>query len=242
MQIAICDDDKQELLRIRRLVDEYLNSNPKDNKIEVSSFESNMKLLALIEGGKHFDLFLLDVIMPNINGINLASEIRNRDQVAKIIFLTSSPEFAVESYAVDAFSYLLKPIQKEKLFSVLEKVCTDMCSSQKQYILVKTHTCLSKIFFHQLIYVEVMGRTVSFHQKNGTIIESASTISQIESVLLSDNRFIKTHRSFIINLDYVKNLSPEGFTLTSDKLIPVSRKVYKEVKQAYINYCFQEDK
>ncbi|MDD3269854.1 MAG: LytTR family DNA-binding domain-containing protein [Syntrophomonadaceae bacterium] len=239
MKIAICDDNKQELLQISRLVDEYLSGGFTEDKIEVRSFESSNKLLTQIENGKHFDIFLLDVIIPNINGIQLAAEIRKRNQVAKIVFLTSTSEFAVESYAVGAFYYLLKPIQKDKLFSILEKACHDITSGLQPYIVMKTQSGLSKVFLHELINVEVIGRTIHFHQKSGITIESTSTLSQVEAVLLIDKRFIKPHRSYIVNLDYIKNLSPKGITTTSNLFIPVSRNAFKVVKEAYINHCFR---
>jgi DNA-binding LytR/AlgR family response regulator len=239
MKIAICDDDKQELLHIIQLLDEYSSRCLKEGKIEVQVFGSSMQLLDQIESGKHYDVFLLDIIMPIITGMEVAAELRRNDKVAKIIFLTSTPEYAVESYSVDAFNYLLKPLQKDMLFSVLEKAYNDICSDHKQYLVVKTQTILSKVFLHQLIYVEAKGRTVYFNQNNGITLESNSTISQVEAVLLIDNRFIKPHRSYIVNLDFIKNLSQDGITTTSGVLIPVSRNVYKEVKQAYINYSFQ---
>ena len=238
MKIAICDDDKEELLQISGLVDEYVSCDLTGNKLEVRSFDSSMKLLSQIEKGQHFDVFLLDVIMPDINGIELATEIRSMDKVAIIIFLTSTPDFAVESYSVDAFNYLLKPIQKGQLFSVLDKTC-DIGNVRQQYIGVKTSNGLSKVFLHELIYVDIMGRTVYFHQKGKVTIESTNTISQVETILLTDKRFIKPHRSYIVNLDYIKNLSPDGFTTTCGMFIPVSRNIFKKVKQTYINYSFQ---
>lgn len=241
MRIAICDDDRQELLLISRLVEEYSGCGFEAGKMEVCSFENNLDLIAQIESGKHFDVFLLDVIMPHMNGIELASEIRSKDQVAKIVFLTSSPEYAVESYAVSAFHYLLKPIRRDKLFPVLEKACSEISSRLKQYIVVRTQTGLSKVFFHDLIYVEVLGRTVYFHQKSEVTIESTSTISQVEAILLRDTRFIKPHRSYIVNLDYVKSLSQEGFRTTGGKFIPVSRNIFKEVKQGYIDHSFRAE-
>ena len=239
MKIAICDDDKQELLQLCQFVNEFLSCDFADGKIEVHSFESSLELTKQLESGKFFDVFLLDVIMPGITGMELAADIRNTDQVGKIIFLTSSPEFAVESYSVGAFNYLLKPIQKNKLFSVLGKAINDIHSGIKKYIIVKTQIGMFKIFMHELIYVEVMGRTIFFHQINGIVIESTSTLSQAEAVLLIDKRFIKPHRSYIVNLDYIKNLSQYGITTTGDQFIPVSRNTFKEVKQAYINYYFQ---
>ncbi|PKM86866.1 MAG: DNA-binding response regulator [Firmicutes bacterium HGW-Firmicutes-12] len=237
MKIALCDDNEQELLHINQLLEEYFSIS--EDKIKVSSFASSIELLAQLESGRHFDVFLLDVIMPVLNGIELATEIRSRDQVGKIIFLTTSSEFAVDSYAVGAFNYLIKPLQKDKLFSVLEKACSDIRSDLQQYLVVKAHGNLSKVFLHELIYLEVIGRSLYFHQKGGIVIESTSTISQVEAVLLKDKRFLKTHRSYIVNLDYIKSLSQDGLTMTSDLFIPVSRNAFKEVKQAYINYSFR---
>ncbi len=241
MKIAICDDDKPELLRISRLAHEYLSSGFTESLPEIHSFESSLKLLEQLESGIHFDLFLLDVIMPNLNGIQLANEIRKMDEVAKIIFLTSSSEFAVESYSVGAFNYLIKPIQRPQLFSVLEKAGNDIISDLKQFIVVKTPSTLSKVFLHELIYVEVIGRTVCFHQKGGARVESIITISQVKAALLIDKRFIQPHRSYIVNLDYVQKLSPDGFTTKDGQFIPISRNVFKEVKQAYINHCFRSE-
>lgn len=241
MKIAICDDNKQELLQLSKFVDEFLSCNFASDKIEVNSFESSLELIKQLEDGNFFDVFLLDIIMPGITGMELAADIRSKDQVGKIIFLTSSPEFAVESYSVGAFNYLLKPIQKDEFFSVLEKAINDIYSGMKKYILVKTQIGMFKIFIHELIYVDVIGRTTFFHQTNEIVIESISTLSKIEAILLTYKRFIKPHRSYIVNLDYIKNLSPDGFMMTNNQLIPISRNVFKEVKQAYINYSFQEE-
>lgn len=240
MIIAICDDDNQELLQISRLVVEYLDCGFVESNFEVRNFGSSIDLLAQLETGKHYDIYILDVIMPNMNGIELAAEIRSRDQVAKIIFLTSTSEFAVDSYSVDAFSYLVKPIHKDRLFSVLDKACRDIRSGLKQYIVVKTQSNLSKVFLHELVYVEVLGRTVYFHQNGRMTLESTTTISQVEASLSVDKhkRFIKPHRSYIINLDHIKHLSQDGLTTTNGILIPVSRNVFRGVKQAYINHSF----
>lgn len=238
MDIAICDDDNQALLQISRLVEEYSNLEFTDGQIKIHRFRSSLDLLTQIDNNKHFDVFFLDIIMPNINGMELATEIRNKDNVAKIVFLTSSLEFAVEAYSVDAFHYLLKPIQKDKLFGVLEKAYNDSFHQPDQYIIVKTKTNLTKVFFRELIYVEVIGRSLFFHDKNGLTIESVHTLSQVEAILLKDNRFFKSHRSYIVNLDHIKSLSQHGFITTSGLTIPISRKVFKEVRQTYINHCF----
>lgn len=241
MKIAICDNDKQDLLQIRRFMDELFSSDLAQGKLEIHNFESSVQLINQLKNGKYFDVFLLDIIMPGVNGMELAADIRNTDQVSKIIFLTSSPEFALESYSVGAFNYLLKPLKKDKLFSVLKKAINEVNSGMKKHIIINTKSGMLKIFMHELLYVEVIGRTTFFHQTNGEVIEGICKISQIEAVLLIDKRFIKPHRSYIVNLDYIKNLSQDGFMTKSNHLIPISRNVFKEVKQAYINYSFQEE-
>ena len=237
MKIAVCDDDKQELLQIEQYVKEYLNECPKDYTAALFLFNSSADILAQIENGRHFDLFLLDVIMPGMNGIELAARIRETDALTRIIFLTSSPEFAVESYSVGAFHYILKPIQKNRLFPVLEKACSDHFSTPQQSILVKSQGTIIKIPLQDLVYVEVVGRTLNFKKKDGSLTQCLGTLSETETLLLADKRFIKPHRSYIVNMDYIKDLSQHGITAGS-LCIPVSRNTFKEIKQSYLDYFF----
>lgn len=239
MRIAICDDNNEELLQVNQIINEYFLHYYKEEKNEIYCFENSMKLLSKIEAGKHFDIFILDIIMPDISGIQLATEIRNRDQIAQIIFLTSSSEFAVESYDVNALAYILKPINIDKLITVIEKVYSDISRNKDKYIVIKKNTRLSKVFFHEILYVEVIGKKVYFHQTSGIIVENTGTLFQIETILLKDKRFIKPHRSYIINLDYIKDLLLDSLTTTNGLTIPISRNFYKEIKQIYIDYSFQ---
>ena len=116
MRIAACDDDVRFLQELSDLLNQY----EKDNhcNIEYKIYTNPLELVAQIEKGMHYDAILLDVFMPGINGIQCARDIRTFDNLVKIIFLTSSAEYAVESYAVKAYQYLLKPIQKENLFHI----------------------------------------------------------------------------------------------------------------------------
>jgi DNA-binding LytR/AlgR family response regulator len=104
MKIAICDDNRQDLLHIASLVETYRNT--RKTELTYVSFQNATELLSTLEGG-NYDVLLLDVLMPGINGIQAAREIREQDEQVKIIFLTSSPEFAVESYSVQAYYSIL---------------------------------------------------------------------------------------------------------------------------------------
>lgn len=127
IQIGFCDDDLSILSELRVLLDRYRV----ERNVEITSaaFQSPLELLTEIERGTRFDILLLDVMMPGENGIDTAREIRRYDQSMKIIFLTSSAEFAVESYTVGAYFYQLKPIWQESFFGLLDSVIAECAKS-----------------------------------------------------------------------------------------------------------------
>ena len=116
IQIAFCDDDQTVLDQLSALLEKYRAQ--RCVQIQCTAFHSPLDLLAEIEKGTRYDILFLDVIMPAENGITAAKEIRQYDNVVKIIFLTSSAEFAVESYVVGAYFYQIKPIWGGQSFSV----------------------------------------------------------------------------------------------------------------------------
>ena len=113
MRIAICDDDSLVLQELSDLLNQYRIQN--HSQLEYDLYSCPLELVSQFEKGTHYDIVLLDVFMPGINGIQCAKDIRTMDNFVKIIFLTSSAEYAAESYSVSAYQYLLKPLQKEKL-------------------------------------------------------------------------------------------------------------------------------
>lgn len=239
LHIAICDDNYNELLQINQIVEEFRASHSSKYNIKCDTFSSSLDLLVATENRKSYDLLILDVVMPLMTGIEVATEIRQKSNLSKIIFLTSSREFAVDSYKVDAFYYLLKPISKEELMPILEKACAEIADEKEKGILVKCKTCLTKILLHNLEYTEVLGRTLFFHLTTGEVLESYGTMSQLENDLLRDKRFIKPHRSYIVNMDSIHRITDKDIITFSNKPIPVSRELYKTIKQAYIDYSFE---
>ncbi|SDH85843.1 LytR/AlgR family response regulator transcription factor [Desulfosporosinus hippei] len=239
LHIAICDDNNNELIQINQIVEEFRASHSSKYNIKCDTFSSSLDLLVATENRKSYDLLILDVVMPLMTGIEVATEIRQKSNLSKIIFLTLSREFAVDSYKVDAFYYLLKPINKEELMPILEKACADIADEKENGILVKCKTCLTKILLHNLEYTEVLGRTLFFHLTTGEVLESYGTMSQLENDLLRDKRFIKPHRSYIVNMDCIHRITDKDIITFSNKPIPISRELYKTIKQAYIDYSFE---
>lgn len=236
--IAICDDSDIELSHMSQIIEELKSSIISKYNIQCDTYMSGLDLLMAVENGTKYDIIVLDVVMPFMTGIEVATEIRKKNTISKIVFLTSSPDFAVDSYKVDAYYYLLKPIKKEGLIPILEKACDDIVDKQELGIIVKCKTCLTKILLHNLEYTEVIGRRLIFHLTSGEVLESLGTMSQLENDLLGYKRFIKPHRSYIVNMDCIQRITDKEIITFSNRRVPIARDVYKNIKQEYIDYSF----
>ena len=123
IKVAFCDDDVSVLDELKGLLDLYCKK--RSQEIEYTAFHSSFELLGEIEKGIRYDILFLDIILPNENGIEIAKEIRRYDSVVKIIFLTSSSEFAVQSYTVGAYFYQIKPIWEENFFRLMDSAISE---------------------------------------------------------------------------------------------------------------------
>lgn len=161
LQLAFCDDDLSELQTIQTLLDRYRVA--RNQEIRYTAFQNAWDLLAEVERGTRYDVLLLDVLMPGQNGIEVAGELRQYDNNVKIIFLTSSPEFAVQSYAVGAYFYQLKPIWEDSFFRLTDSVIAECRHADQRSLILRCKTGISRIDLDQLLYCEVLGRTAGCH-------------------------------------------------------------------------------
>lgn len=143
LKIAFCDDENQETRRLEALLEEYAADRGQD--FAHTSYQSPVELMAEVEKGTRFDIILLDVLMPGENGMAAAREIREYDSNVKIIFLTSSSEFAVESYAVDAWYYQLKPIRREDFFRLMDSACAACTREQKHSLILRSKSGIVRL-------------------------------------------------------------------------------------------------
>ena len=164
IKIAFCDDEPVFLEQITGLLERYKAQRCPD--MEYTAFHSPLELLAEMENGLHPDVLLLDVIMPGESGISAAREIRQFDNDVKIIFLTSSAEFAVQSYAVGAYFYQLKPIWQESFFRLLDSVTAECAKSGGQSLILHCKSGITRVGLEKLEYCEVLGRALWLHQSS----------------------------------------------------------------------------
>lgn len=237
INIAFCDDDPSVLDDIRMLLDRYAAEH--NERMECTAFRSSIDLLREIEHGTRYDILFLDIIMPGETGIDAAAEIRNYDSNVKIIFLTSSAEYAVQSYTVGAFFYLLKPVQKESVFSVLDSAIAACEKEKLDSLILRCKNGITRIELRKLEYCEVIHRTLFIHMASGKVLESTGSLDDLSKQLETHGGFLRPHRSYLVNLDYVQSLSGHGITMSCLTEIPLPRGKYQEVKDAYLEYAFQ---
>lgn len=236
LRIAICDDDLQELTRISSLLNQY--QSEKEPAFKYDAFSNAIDLLEAMKRNAYHVLFL-DVLMPGLNGIEAAREIRGFDEEIKIIFLTSSKEFAVESYAVDAHYYMLKPGTVQKLFPILDRIFLEVQRGEDA-LQIKAASGFTRIPFGRIEYLEVFSKKLKFHLADGTIKELSGSLSDFEGELLAREEFIKVHRSYVVNMESIQSLNAKELTTCTKQTLPISRLLYAQVREAYMQYLFVE--
>lgn len=237
MKIAVCDDSAMFLQEVAGALKQY--SETYHTHVEYKLFPNPLELVTQMENGAHYDVILMDVMMPGINGIQCAKDIRAYDNCVKIIFMTCSPEFAVDSYAVNASQYLLKPVQKEKLFVTLRQIEIESEHAKKFVFILKTKSGITKIALSDLEYCEVINRKVVLHLANGEEHECGLKMSDLENKLLPFGMFIRPHRSYLINMDYIRSMTTNNIIMECSVEVPIPRDKSIQIKRTYMDYMFR---
>jgi len=236
MHIAICDDNPLELKKIADIVESYASQS--GLPVRISTFTNAETMLSAAKK-EFFSHYLLDIMMPGMDGISAAQEIRSFDTDAKLIFLTSSREYAYQSYRVKAYDYLLKPVQSEELTALLRQMQAQEESS-RDCLSIQSGRSIFRISFAQLAFLEVNQKHLYFFLADGCVRQLPGSMSEFEDRLLSHPGFVKIHRSYIVNLQHVSALTPKGCVMFGGKNLPVSRFLYHDVQKKYMTYLFNE--
>lgn len=235
LHLAVCDDNIDELSNMVQLIDLYRSS--KNFSCEYSVFSNGFDLVSTLEKGTRFDIYCLDIIMPGFTGIDVAKEIRSFDKTAPILFFTSSLEFALESYSVKAINYVIKPISKDKLFFTFDELLEQISAKQDEdAIIVRSTEGIQKVLISNLVFAEVIGRNVLYHLRSGKVIECVESFTAVCDNLIKYGCFIKPHRSFLVNMQYVDTIGNQQVTLQTLSTIPVAQGRAKDIKEQYLAY------
>lgn len=235
MKIAVCDDEIQFVDAICPLLEQWAKEC--GMKLTLYRFTNGDDLVKAHQL-ESMDLIILDVIMPLLNGIDTARELRSMNQTVPIIFLTSSREFAVDSYEVKALNYLMKPVDHEKLFLILDEFLKSFNLSKASFT-AKTADGFCRIVIADVDFLEAQNKQVLVHLTGDRVIAIRELFSKCAEVFSPENGFYCCHRSYIVNLGNVERFSKTEVTTLSHSVIPISRNNYAAFKEAYFNHMFE---
>ena len=237
IKIAICDDQPDELADLAAIIKNYCKN--KKEAISLDCFQSSHALLDAVEDQNRFDILILDIILPDMDGIALAQALRSVDDESTIIFLTTSPDYALKSYEVNALQYLLKPLDTQKLYPVLDKVLERLTLAQTQRLPITTPQGIQSLKVYDITYVEHISHVLHIHTKDGKTIATANstiTLTELENQLDDSTCFLRPHRAFLVNLYAISTLNSDSFILEDGTAVPIAGRRYTAVKEQYLNF------
>ena len=240
LHIALCEDDARQREESSALLEAYFTA--RDLAARVRVFSSGAQLLGALSDGL-FDIYLLDIIMPGMNGIALGREIRKRDRNSSILYLTSSPDFALESYQTKASSYLLKPVKKDELFAALDDAAAIHTHRKQNGILVKCHGGTIYLTADDIYFAELHNRAVSYRLREGTLesMTISGSFRDAVSPLLQSKNFILCGSSFIVNLHYVRLVDKNGAQFTDGHYLVLPKSACAPLRNAWSDYWLEGD-
>lgn len=238
MKIAICDDEKSCRARLLDIAADYAEER-KDRELYFDTYSAPEDLLDAVRGGKKYDIFVLDIVMPCMSGIKLGQSLRDLGADGKIIYLTYSREYALESFRVRAFDYIIKPVEKEAFYKTLDEAIAAIARKKDKGIIIKTRDGNARIAFDSILYAELSRRSILFHLVGGATLESVTlrtTFAEAVSELVADDRFVLCGVSAVINLGRTAAFEAECAVLEGGERIFFNKKLCRDLRLAWNNY------
>jgi DNA-binding LytR/AlgR family response regulator len=232
INIAVCDDEKCMSEKIEKLVEDFFRK--KNTNISVSEYSSGEELL---KSNERIDILFLDIGMRGMDGIETARKLRECRFHGFLIFITVLKEMVFQSFEVQPFDYLVKPVQEEHFEKTMERLflsMQDRLSPEKANLLVQKGCESNIIFFQDIICCEIIDRKVYLYLVSGEVIDYYDRIENLEKKM--DGRFFRCHRSYLINLNHLKSYRNNTAFMADGKEIPVSRLRSKEFSKVILQY------
>ncbi|MCM1174682.1 MAG: LytTR family DNA-binding domain-containing protein [Blautia sp.] len=249
--IALCDDETEELDGTEKLLRGYEKQHP-GLEFAVERFENTDELLCRIREENYApDLIFMDIYMPEKKdalsfgekapfGMAAANELRGMEYKGKLVFLTTSREYALAAFDVDASQYLVKPVTENKLFSVLDRFLKDAEEERKRYILLKIDGKLVRVSVNDIVYCEAQRKNQYMHFANGSQCLLHMTMMELYEQLSHYPEFVRIGVAFIVNLGYIGSMNAKEIHMDNGKKIYMPRGAYKGLREQYFSYYCKE--
>lgn len=235
IKVAVLDDTKQDLNRACELTEKFAGSSALP--IEIKAFDNPFDLLEYTEKSGGFDLYLLDIVMLRLTGIAVAEEIRKREESAEIVFLTSSREYGVDAFGVNAAGYLVKPVSDKDFAELCGRVIGKISAKNNAPVYIRVNGGMRKVMTDEIVMIESFNHHREIRLSNGQKIVTPTTLSEFYEMLKSFREFGSPHRAYIVNFNYVTGI--QGYDLyVKDSIIPIAKNSYRKFKENYIRYSF----
>lgn len=233
IRIALCDDNKEDMLQLHQKIIEWYRENSKNQSVSITEYSDSVYLSSVIDAGDSHDVFFLDVEMPKVDGFQLADKIRNKLPAAIIVFLTSHSELALDGYKFRALRYVSKLVLSQKLPEALEVVQKEFSALESGYLVVPHYTDALRIPYNEILYVQHILRSSQIYTLRQGVIKDNRGLKTIYSVI-GDKRFIYIDRSTFVNIDFIRELKGNEIILRTGESLAISRPMLANVKETIV--------
>lgn len=238
IEIALCDDNKEDIETLKIFSERFVSEHA-DIPLKLTAFDSSERLLKHIEKEGGFDLYILDVLMPNITGIQLAEMIRESGEHAEIVFLTVSREYAVDAFSVYAGGYLLKPPCWENFDGTVLRAVQKLAQEKNEVLAVRTKDGLRRIQLNKIVMIESFNHIREITMTDGGVLETPSALSELFGQLKEHSCFFMPHRAYIANLDNSVGIIRYDLLMLGNRHIPIPKNKFGEVEEIVRDYFFK---
>ncbi len=235
IRIALVEDDAVYRDELTRYLDRYARDSAV--KFHITTFTDGRDLVKGYTA--NFDVILMDIVMPGMDGMEAAERIRQADSEVVIIFITSTPHYAMKGYLVDALDYVLKPLSYYAFSQRIDRAIARMQKRTKTFISVPVKGGVKKVDVSRITYVEVQDHDLLFHM-DGETFTTKGTLSDLERTL-PERQFFRCSKCYLVNLEYVQAVQASDILVGSD-LIQVSRARKKPLLDALNDYINEVSK
>ncbi len=236
MRIAIVEDRAEDRARLLSGIRGWADQSGVPLTPQPELFECAEALLTSFESGQ-YDVIFLDVYMDGMTGMEAARRIREKDKSCRIVFTTTSTEFAVDSYEVDSSYYLVKPYSDEKLAAAFAR-CGGALLERERFIRVPGQRGEERLVLHKIAYTEYERRRIHVHFKDGSDTWVSMGQNDFSSLLLEYRWFCDCIKGILVSFEAVEKLTEDSFLLKSGTVIPISRLKYKDVREKFFDWSF----
>ena len=236
MRIAIVDDIASERTLLRDRLEQQLGR--RGVHADLTEFENGETFLKAAKE-RPFTVLFLDIYMDGMTGMEAARRIRRQSDNCILVFVTTSSDFAVESYDVGASYYLLKPFQPEKLCSILDSFQSRHLLASR-YIEVVSDRVPIRVPLRSILYADTFRNAVCLHTDAGPV-RSYLTFHKFEEQIRDCPNFLSCYRGCVVNMDRIQEASEEGFLLDNGEFVQIRKRGSSAIRKAYLQYLFASD-